>query len=76
MTWTINFSPMVPDPVFWVGAVLAAILVGLLFIRRSRGALLRALSLAALLLALANPTLRQEERKTWPTSSWSSSMRV
>ena len=53
MTWTIDFSPMVPDPVFWAGAVLAAVLVGLLFIRGSRGALLRALSLAALLLALA-----------------------
>ena len=63
MTWTIDFSPMVPDPVFWAGAVLAAVLVGLLFIRGSRGALLRALSLAALLLALANPTLRQEERE-------------
>jgi hypothetical protein len=64
MTWTIDFSPTVPDPVFWAGAVLAAILVALLIIRRSRGALLRALSLAALLLALANPTLRQEERES------------
>ena len=39
-------------------------LVALLLVRRSRGALLRALSLAALLLALANPTLRQEERES------------
>ena len=39
-------------------------LVVLLLVRRSRGALLRALSLAALLLALANPTLRQEERES------------
>ena len=44
--------------------MLAAILVVLLLIRRSRGASLRALSLAALLLALANPTLRQEERES------------
>ena len=49
---------------FWAGAVLAAVLVALLLFRRSRGALLRALSLAALLLALSNPTLRQEERES------------
>jgi hypothetical protein len=62
--WTIDFSPMLPAPVFWVGAALAVVLVALLLIRRSRGALLRALSLAALLLALSNPTLRQEERES------------
>src|SRR6478672_6917506 len=63
-SWSIDFSPMVPAPLFWAGAVLAAILVVLLLFRRSRGALLRALSLAALLLALSNPTLRQEERES------------
>src|SRR5262245_39668466 len=62
--WTIDFSPMVPQPVFWVGVALAVVLVVLLLLRRSRGALLRALSLSALLLALANPTLRQEERES------------
>ena len=62
--WSIDFSPMVPAPLFWAGAVLAAVLVVLLLFRRSRGALLRALSLAALLLALSNPTLRQEERES------------
>ena len=62
--WTIDFSPMLPAPVFWVGAALAVVLVALLLIRRSRGALLRALALAALLLALSNPTLRQEERES------------
>ena len=63
-SWSIDFSPMVPAPLFWAGAVLAAVLVALLLLRRSRGALLRALSLAALLLALSNPTLRQEERES------------
>src|SRR5437762_2035821 len=63
-SWSIDFSPMVPAPLFWAGAVLAAVLVILLLFRRSRGALLRALSLAALLLALSNPTLRQEERES------------
>ena len=62
--WSIDFSPMLPGPVFWAGVVLAAVLVVLLLLRRTRGAPLRALSLAALLLALANPTLRQEERES------------
>ena len=59
-SWSIDFAPMLPGPLFWAGAALAAVLVAMLLLRRSRGALLRALSLAALLLALANPTLRQE----------------
>jgi hypothetical protein len=63
-SWSIDFSPMVPGALFWAAAVLAAALVVLLLVRRSRGALLRALSLTALLLALANPTLRQEERES------------
>jgi hypothetical protein len=62
-SWSVDFSPMVPAPLFWAGAALAIVLVALLLFRRSRGALLRALSLAALLLALSNPTLRQEERE-------------
>jgi hypothetical protein len=63
-SWSIDFSPMVPAPLFWAGAAVAVVLVVLLLVRRSRGALLRALSLAALLLALSNPTLRQEERES------------
>jgi hypothetical protein len=60
MTWTIDFSPLVPGPLFWAAALLALILVGLLIVQRSRGAMLRALSLSTLLLALANPSLRQD----------------
>src|SRR5215510_10224694 len=63
-SWSIDFSPMLPGPYFWAAVVLAAALVLVLILRRNRGALLRALSLAALLLALANPTLRQEERES------------
>src|SRR5262245_63989506 len=55
---------MVPPPVYWAGLALAVVLVLLLLLRRTRGASLRALSLGALLLALANPTLRQEERES------------
>jgi hypothetical protein len=55
---------MMPELLYW-GAVLAGlVLVGVLLIRRTRGALLRALSLALLLGALANPTLKEEERES------------
>jgi hypothetical protein len=62
--WSLDFSLMVPPPLFWAGVALAVLLVVVLLVRRTRGALLRALSLGALLLALANPTLRQEERES------------
>jgi hypothetical protein len=62
--WSVDFALMVPAPVYWAGVALAAVLVVLLLVRRTRGALFRALALAALLLALANPTLRQEERES------------
>ena len=63
-SWSVDFAPMVPTLVFAVGAVLGLGLVVLLAVQRSRGAFLRALSLSLLLLALANPTLRQEERES------------
>jgi len=63
-SWSVDFAPMVPSLVFYVGAVLGLGLVILLAVQRSRGAFLRALSLGLLLLALANPTLRQEERES------------
>src|SRR5512145_1321058 len=62
--WSLDFTLMVPPLLFWASAALAVFLVAVLLVRRTRGAVLRALSLAALLLALANPTLRQEERES------------
>ncbi len=64
MNWSIDFAPMVPTPIFWAAGALAVVLVALLLYRHSRGALLRALALAALIAALANPTLREEERES------------
>lgn len=64
MNWTITFSPLIPDPVLWAAIVVAAVLVFILILRRSRGALLRALALTALIAALANPAVRQEERES------------
>jgi len=64
VNWSIDIAPLIPAGLFWAGVALAALLVAVLIVRRSRGAALRALALAALLAALANPTLRQEERES------------
>ncbi len=61
-SWSIDFAPMVPVPLFWAAIAVAVALVALLGWRRTRGALFRTLALAALLLALSNPTLREEQR--------------
>ena len=61
--WSIDFSPMLPQPMFWAAVALAVLLVSLLVFRRSSGALLRALALGLVMLALANPTLKEEERE-------------
>ncbi len=61
--WSIDFSPMVPLPLFWAGVALAAVLVGVLLFRRAPGGALRALALGLLVTALANPNLKEEERE-------------
>ncbi len=63
MTWSIDIAPMVPAPVLAAAVFVALALIGVLFFRRTRGAALRALALAALVAALANPSFRQEERE-------------
>ncbi len=63
MGWTIEFAPLIPWQLLGAGAMLALLLAGLLAFRRSRGLALRALATAAVLGALANPTLRQEQRQ-------------
>ncbi|KWT64133.1 Threonine dehydrogenase [Hyphomicrobium sulfonivorans] len=64
MNWSIDFAPMLPTPFFWAAGVLAALLIGYLIYRGSRGALLRAAAIAAVLAALANPILREEQRES------------
>ncbi len=64
MSWSIDIAPMVPTYVLWAAAALAVLLIGILLFRRSRGAAMRALALTALIAALANPTLREEERES------------
>jgi hypothetical protein len=63
MNWSIEFLPIFPDAVL-IGLAVAAFLAAALSIwRNRRGAFLRILALAALLLALANPHIRSEERQ-------------
>lgn len=64
MNWSIEVAPLVPVPLLWAAAVAALLLVSILIFRRSRGALWRAAAVAALLAALLNPTLREEERES------------
>jgi len=64
MSWSIDFAPVLPPSLFWGAVAIAILLVGYLLMRRSRGAVLRACALAALIAALANPTLRQEQRES------------
>ncbi|RWX78656.1 hypothetical protein EPK99_08645 [Neorhizobium lilium] len=64
---TIEFAPFFPWPVLAGLAVLALILAALAFWRGVRGASIRALALASLLLALSNPTLNQEDREPLST---------
>ena len=61
--WSISFAPFLPWAVIAVLAVLGLVLVGALALARARGSVLRAVTLAVLLAALANPTVRNEERE-------------
>jgi hypothetical protein len=67
MGFGINFAPLVPSYVLWAAVALAVVLVGLLAFARSRGWAVRALALAMMVLALANPSFTREDRE--PLSS-------
>jgi len=58
----VAFGPLVSVQILWAGAVAACIVSLLLFVARSRGAAVRALALALIVLALANPSLTREDR--------------
>ncbi|MBK5960987.1 hypothetical protein CCR97_22685 [Rhodoplanes elegans] len=67
MTFGISFAPLVPDYVVWAAAAVAGVIALLLIVARMRGALIRTLALALLVLALANPSFTREDRE--PLSS-------
>ena len=74
--WSLDFALMVPPAVYWAGVALAVVLVALLLVRRTRGALLRALSLAPC--CWRSPTRRCARRsaRASPTSPSSSPTRA
>ncbi|MGJ8571272.1 MAG: hypothetical protein ACSHXI_11305 [Hoeflea sp.] len=60
---SLAFDPFLPPPVILAIALMALLLVGWAIAKRMRGAMLRALALAALVLALANPVANFEDRE-------------
>ncbi len=67
MNLGVAFAPLVPDYVVWAGFGAAILISILLLVARSRGALVRAIAMAMLLLALANPSLTREDRDPIPS---------
>src|SRR5476651_632628 len=67
MNLGISFSPLAPDYVVWAGLAVAVLIAGLLLVARSRGAAVRAMALALMVLALANPSLTREDRDPIPS---------
>jgi hypothetical protein len=67
MNYGIAFAPLVPSVVLWTAVAAAAFITVLLLLGRPRGAPLRILALALILLALANPSFTREDRE--PLSS-------
>ncbi len=62
MNFGVAFAPLIENEVLWALAAGAALLSVLLLVARSRGATIRILALALLLLALANPSFTREDR--------------
>ncbi|MGX1307864.1 hypothetical protein AB7M35_002584 [Amorphus suaedae] len=62
MTWSIALDPLVPTWLVIVFATVGLSLALAALVRRVRGAVIRALAVAAVAVALLNPSLRQEIR--------------
>jgi len=63
----IAFAPLVGTDVLWAVLAAAGLFALLLLVSRSRGAAVRTLALALIVLALANPSFTREDRE--PLSS-------
>ena len=63
MGWQISFAPVLPQWLIAALAVVGLILIAASALTMSRGWWLRGLALALLLLALADPSIRNEERE-------------
>ena len=62
MNLGVAFAPLIGSQVLWAAIAVACLLSFLLFVSRSRGAVIRTLALALIVLALANPSLTREDR--------------
>ena len=67
MNLGVAFSPLVPEYVVWAAFAAAVLISALLLLARSRGALVRAIALALMVLALANPSFTREDRDPIPS---------
>ena len=67
MNLGVSFAPLVPAYVVWAAFGVAALISIVLLLARSRGALMRAIALALMVLALANPSLTREDRDPIPS---------
>ncbi|HEY2527409.1 MAG TPA: hypothetical protein VGJ20_05560 [Xanthobacteraceae bacterium] len=62
MNLGVAFAPFINAEALWVAVAVALLLSLALFVARSRGAAIRTVGLALILLALANPSLTREDR--------------
>src|SRR5271167_2972489 len=62
MNLGVAFAPLIGAQILWAALAVAGILAVLLLVSRSRGAVIRTLALALIVLALANPSLTREDR--------------
>ena len=67
MNLGVSFAPLVPAYVVWTAFGLAVFISVVLLLARSRGAVMRAVALALMVLALANPSLTREDRDPIPS---------
>lgn len=63
MSWSLAFEPLIPLWALIAAAIAALVFAAPSLLYKLRGAPIRALALTALVLALANPVIEQEERE-------------
>jgi hypothetical protein len=63
----VSFAPLEPAYVVWAAFTVAVLLSGMLLLVRSRGAAVRTVALALMVMALANPSLTREDREPIPS---------
>ncbi|MDI3470803.1 MAG: hypothetical protein OJF62_002866 [Pseudolabrys sp.] len=67
MNLGVSFAPLLPAYAVWTAFGVAVVLSALLLFARSRGALVRAVAMALMVLALANPSVTREDRDPIPS---------